>query len=162
MAGNVARQAGEQSSRLITKCTWHQDKIVSWWLWGVYQRAERMNIQRLQPRKGESVTKHATIKRKAQRKNILRFKSWRVWFESASLGLCATGSGLTTTSTTDTRFIFSSCWAASTSNQFYLCGTFHTWRQHKGIYRRHRQKKHKNINKKNRERNAEDKKTNGL
>lgn len=127
MAGNVVRQAGEQSSRLITKCTWHRDKTVSWRLWGVYQRAERMNIQRLQPLKGE--------------KNILRFKSWRVWFKSASLGLCATGSGLTTTSTTDTGFIFSSCWAASTSNQFYLCGTFHTWRQHKGIYRRHRRKK---------------------
>lgn len=92
MAGNVVRQAGEQSSRLITKCTWHRDKIVSWRLWGVYQRAERMNIQRLQPLKGE--------------KNILRFKSWRVWFKSASLGLCATGSGLTTTSTTDTGFIF--------------------------------------------------------
>lgn len=92
MAGNVVRHAGEQSSRLITKCTWHRDKIVSWRLWGVYQRAERMNIQRLQPLKGE--------------KNILRFKSWRVWFKSASLGLCATGSGLTTTSTTDTGFIF--------------------------------------------------------
>lgn len=92
MAGNVVRHAGEQSSRLITKCTWHRDKTVSWRLWGVYQRAERMNIQRLQPLKGE--------------KNILRFKSWRVWFKSASLGLCATGSGLTTTSTTDTGFIF--------------------------------------------------------
>lgn len=34
---------------------------MSWWLWGVYRRAERMNIQRLQPLKGESVTKHATI-----------------------------------------------------------------------------------------------------
>lgn len=92
MAGNVVRQAGEQSSRLITKCTWHRDKTVSWRLWGVYQRAERMNIQRPQPLKGE--------------KNILRFKSWRVGFKSASLGLCATGSGLTTTSTTDTGFIF--------------------------------------------------------